>query len=213
MTSPPVTNSQQTSGPHVPGLVLQVNLPAGMDPAVAALLKPKIEQALGLLMLVEQPRVIERADHLAELLGGQIEPNTGLIEERLARLNTIKSILREGEWLTLEQLNALQPNPPAQKSMRASDWKRRGRVFSVNYGGREYFAKYQFDEAYQPLPIIRDILQAFGTVADTWKIASWFNFPNGWISKAGKPVAPKDALDQRDAVLRAASAHQGSYVA
>jgi hypothetical protein len=135
----------------------------------------------------------------------------------LARSKTIKSILNEGEWLTAEQLHALQANPPAQKSKPASNWKRRGRIFGVNYDGQEYFARYQFDEAYQPLPVIQDVLRVFGDVVDTWEIAAWFNFPNGWISKPGtsgqEPQAPKDALDQRDALLRAVTARKGSYVA
>lgn len=133
---------------------------------------------------------------------------------RHTRLKTIKVILEEGAWLTAEQLNAMQPNPPAQKSMPASGWKRRGRIFGVNYGGREYFAKYQFDEFYKPLPIIKDILLALGTVADNWAIAAWFHFPSGWLTcTAGEPLAPKDALNQRDALLRAAAAQQGNYVA
>lgn len=132
-------------------------------------------------------------------------------------MNTIETILEDGEWLTAEQLNAMQPDPPAQKFQPASDWKRHGRIYSVNQGGQEYFARYQFDGAYQLLPVIQDVLRAFGDDADTWQIAAWFAFPNGWISKpdtAGQePMAPQDALDRRDAVLNAAAKHHGSYVA
>jgi hypothetical protein len=196
---------------------MNVNLPEGMDMAVAESLKPRIEHALELFLLSAQPHVIEHADRLAELLSGEIEPNTGLVKERIARLDTIRKMLEEGEWLTAEQLNALQPNPPAQKSQPASDWKRRGRIFGVSYGGQDYFARYQFDDAYQPLSIIKDILRAFGEVADSWRIAAWFHFPNGWIAQPGtggqQPVAPKDALDQRDTVLNAVAKRHGSYVA
>ncbi len=198
------------------GLVLDVALPEGMDPAVASALKPQMERALELVLLSEQPRLLEEADRLASLLSGKPEPNLGLVKERIARLKTIRKMLEADEWLTADQLNALQPNPPAQKSHPASDWKRRGRIFGVSYGGQEYFARYQFDEAYQPLPIIKEILKAFGEIADTWKLAAWFHFPNGWLVRPGaptKPVAPKDALDWRDAVLSAAAKRRGSYVA
>ncbi|WP_324781134.1 plasmid mobilization protein [Thiobacillus sedimenti] len=208
--------NRETSGPHEHKLVLKVNLPAGMDPAVAESLKPRIEQTLELLTLAKQSAAIEHADRIARLLLGKIEPNTGLVEARLARLNTVREILEQGEWLTAEQLNALQPNPPTQRNQPASDWKHRGLIFAVNHGGQDYFARYQFDEAYQPLPIIREILREFGTVADTWEIAAWFQFPNGWISRpgtAGEPMAPKDALDQRDALLHAVSERHKNYVA
>lgn len=208
--------NREKSEPYERKLVLKVNVPAGMDPAAAESLKPKIEQALEFLTLAEEPAAIEHADRFAQLLIGKIEPNIGLVEARLARLRTVMAILEQGEWLTAEQLNALQPNPPAQKNQPASDWTRRNLIFGVTYDGQDYFARYQFDEAYQPLPIIGEILREFGTVADTWKIAAWFHFPNGWISRpgtAGEPKAPKDALDHCDALLHAVSERHTNYVA
>jgi hypothetical protein len=54
-------------------------------------------------------------------------------------------------------------------------------------------------------------------VADSWKLAAWFHFPNGWIVEPGPegptPVAPKDALDRLDDLLNALKKRQGSYVA
>ncbi len=215
MQSATIKQANPTQARHE--LVLGVAVPEGMDPAVVEALKPRLEHALELLLLSEQPRLLEEADRLAALLSGQIEPNLGLVKERLARLKTLRKMLEEGGWLTAEQLNALQPRPPAQKSHPASDWKRRGRIFGVNDGGQEYFARYQFDETYQPLPVIKEILKALGEVADSWKIAAWFHFPNGWLARPGtqgqQALAPKDALDQRNAVLAAAAKRQGSYTA
>lgn len=132
-------------------------------------------------------------------------------------MRTVRRVFAEGDWLTAEQIDALQAAPPANKAYPASDWKRRARIFSVNYGGKEYFARHQFDALYQPLPVIKDILKAFGGVAAPWVLAAWCHFPNGWIARPGHaggvPVAPRDALDQRKAVLNAAAQRQASYVA
>lgn len=197
-------------------ILMGLNLPRGMSPAVVESLHDGVERALHILLSVE-PAVLKDADHLAALLTTQIQPNVALIEERIQRMGTIKKILEEDDWLTAEQLNALQPAPPANKSHPASDWKRRDRIFSVSYGGKEYFARYQFDALYQPLPIIKDILKAFGEVADAWKIAAWFHFPNGWITESvqgeDRALAPKDALDRRGMVLSAAAKRHGRYVA
>jgi hypothetical protein len=198
-------------------IVLDVTIPKGTDPAILPSLRQGIEQAVSLLLSAGQTRMFAQADQLAELVSGLIEPDLGLIEERMQRLKTIREMLDKSEWLTAEMLNRLQPDPPANKSHPASDWKRRGRIFSVNIGGKEYFARYQFDALYQPLPIIREILKAFGPVADSWKIATWFHFPNGWIAEPGldgpRPLAPKDALDRHDDVLNALVRRQGSYAA
>jgi hypothetical protein len=209
--------TDQPSGTAPGTIVLGVNIPKDTDPAILSSLRQGIEQAVSLVMSSGRTAIFEQADQLAGLMTGLIEPDLGLIEERLRRLETIRKMFREGEWLTSEMLNRLQPEPPANKSHPASDWKRRRRIFSVSLGGKEYFARYQFDTLYQPLPIIRDILKAFGPVADSWKIATWFHFPNGWIAETGphgpRPIAPKDALDRQRDVLSALERSQGSYEA
>ena len=198
-------------------MVLPVSIPMDADPVAISSMVAAIEKAFVVLVAASQASVIERADRLAELATGLLEPNAELLEDRVHRMRTVQQVYAEGDWLTAEQLNALQSEPPANTSHPASDWKRRGRIFSVNYGGKEYFARYQFDALYQPLPIIKDILRAFGGVADPWTLAAWFHFPNGWIARRGASgmvaLAPKDALDHRDAVLNAAAQRHASYVA
>jgi len=198
-------------------LVLDLALPRGTDPAILPSVRHGIAQAVYLVLSTGQTAILDQADQLAGLVSGLIEPDLGLVEERLDRLQTIRTMFREEEWLTNEMLNQLQPEPPSNRSLPASDWKRRGRIFSVNFGGKEYFPRYEFDAVYQPLPVIRDILKAFGPVADSWKLAAWFHFPNGWIVESGPegptPVAPKDALDRLDDLLNALKKRQGSYVA
>ena len=197
--------------------VLDLALPQGTDPAILPSVRHGIAQAVYLVLSTGQTAILDQADQLAGLVTGLIEPDLGLVEERLDRLQTIRTMFREEEWLTNEMLNQLQPEPPSNRSLPASDWKRRGRIFSVNFGGKEYFPRYEFDAVYQPLPVIRDILKAFGPVADSWKLAAWFHFPNGWIVEPGPegptPVAPKDALGRLDDLLNALKKRQGSYVA
>jgi hypothetical protein len=157
------------------------------------------------------------ADDVARLVVSQIRPSKIMLEERVGQMATVQKVFAETDWLTAEEINQLQDKPPAKKSLPASDWKRRGRVFSVTYDGKEYYPRYQFDAKYQPLPVISDILKAYGECADTWSIATWFHFPNGWIAKEvgdeAVPVAPKDALDRSSDVIRAARNQQGTYIA
>jgi hypothetical protein len=207
----------QTPKFHTEALVLDVPVPEGTDPALLPSLRRGLARAVDLMVSSGEVTILEQADQLAKLLAGVIEPDLGLVEERLQRMQTIREIFKEEEWLTADMVNRLQPEPPSNRSLPASDWKRRGRIFSVTFGGKEYFPRYEFDAAYQPLPLMRDILAAFGTVADTWKIAAWFHYPNGRIVESGaegvKAIAPKDALDRRDDLLKAIEKRNGSYVA
>lgn len=208
---------RQSSKSANEALVLDVPLPEGTDPALLPSLRKGLARALDLMVNSGEVAILEQADRLAILLAGVIEPDLGLVGERLKRMQTIREIFKEGEWLTAEMLNRLQPEPPSNRSLPASDWKRRGRIFSVTFSGKEYFPRYEFDAAYQPLPLMKEIIAAFGTVADTWKIAAWFHYPNGRIVERGpegvKAIAPKDALDRRDDLVKALEKRTGSYVA
>jgi hypothetical protein len=195
-------------------LVLPVNLPGDLDPALLPSMVTAIEKAF---VVMAGAGVLERADRLAELAAGFVEPSLELVEERVHRMRTIHEVFAEGDWLTAEQLNALQASAPANKAHPAADWKRRARVFSVNYRGKEYFPRYEFDALYQPLPIIKDILVAFGETADPWTLAAWFHFPSPWLvrrdERGATNVAPKDSLDRGDEVVRAAAKRLSSYAA
>jgi hypothetical protein len=128
-----------------------------------------------------------------------------------------REIMAAGEWLTAEQINARQSAPPVDRKQPASDWQKSRRIFSVIFDDKEYFAGYQFDSMCQPLPIIRDLLTVFGDRYESWTIAAWFHFPNGWIAGTGdhdgEPVAPMDALDRPEDVTRAVQFMHGGYVA
>lgn len=153
----------------------------------------------------------------AEPLLGASEPEVGREEHDLRRMQSMLEILAEDAWLTAEMLNRLQADPPSDVALPAKDWKQSGRIFGVICGGKEYFPRYQFDSSFRPLPIIREVLDAFGPEADGWNIAAWFHFPNGRIVTSGpgeiKAVAPKDALDRRESVLQAIENRTGSYSA
>jgi hypothetical protein len=131
-------------------------------------------------------------------------------------MTTIKEIFEDGDWLTAEEINRLQQRGQKMRPLE-SGWKQDGRVFSVPYDGEDYYARYQFDSLYQPLPVIKDILNAYGEYTDPWSVAAWFHFPNGWLteeqSDGAVPVSPKDALDRCIEVINAARNRKGTYVA
>jgi hypothetical protein len=201
------------------GLVLNLRLPVGTDPAIVPSLKRGLEDLL-VALLTKTPfeeAVFKRADDLAAAVTGLSGPVASLIEERIRRQETMRAVFARGDWLTAPQINALQIVPPENKGQPASDWKHHGRIFSVSISGEEYFAGYQFDTMCQPLPVIEEILDALGPGVDPWKIAAWFHFQNGWIlgtgEREGQPVAPMDALDRRDSIVNAARHIDGTYIA
>lgn len=197
---------------------LTVPVPQEVNPALEKTLAEAAEKVLATLARSgTQERIIELAEVIAGAVVGTIQPDPYLVEERVERLRSIRKMMEEGEWLTAAEVNAAQENPPAQKSLPASDWKRRGRIFSVNYGGTDYYPRYAFDAMFRPLPVIAGILKEFEGEPDSWKIAAWFHFPNGYLSvetaDGRKFLAPRAALDQPEKVMHAARSRKGTYVA
>lgn len=101
---------------------------------------------------------------------------------------------------------------PLTQSELFRQWEAEKRIFSIEHNGVKSYAQYQFDGNGIPLPIIKEILQHLHR-EDPWAIAAWFQFPNSWISQGQSPESPRDALNRRDDVLRAAKRNAGSYVA
>lgn len=144
-------------------------------------------------------------------------PTSALLDENAQVLRTRELIMAETASISREQIDSRHKTQGADITAVTSDWKRQGRIFSVNHGGRELFPAYQFDGALQPRPIIKEILAQLGD-EDCWSVAAWFHFPNGWLSYrdtsgAVVTVAPEDALDRADDVVEAARKNRATYVA
>jgi hypothetical protein len=193
-------------------------VPRHLPLGIAESLKEGLERAVQILASSTAFRDLAgSADIVARLIVSQVRPGSIMFADRIGQMATVKQVFDEGDWLTAKEINMLQQKPPAKKSLPASDWKRRRRVFGVSYGGTDYYPRYQFDAVYKPLPVIKDVLKAYGECADSWSLAVWFHFPNGRIVKQiddeAMPVAPKDALDRSFDVINAARSQKGTYVA
>jgi len=199
-------------------LNLTVKVPRNFPSGIAQSLEESVTRAVQILVRSKALQEMFRsADDLARLIVTQTCLSGIMLEERIAQVAMVRKVFEVGDWLTADDINNLQQMPLSKKSLPTSDWKRRRRIFSVPYNGKDYYPRYQFDAMYQPLPVIRDILKAYGECKDPWSLAIWFQFPNGWIAKqlrdAIVPVAPKDALDRAADVIKAARNHRGTYVA
>lgn len=114
-----------------------------------------------------------------------------------------------GEWssFTSKDLADVAGHGSKNKSMTASRWKTKGRVFSIKHGGVEYFPAFQFEEGH-PIESVAEVLALLGEKKSGWQLAFWFTSPNGWL--AGK--RPVEVLKDRDAVISAAS-HEAENIA
>jgi hypothetical protein len=85
------------------------------------------------------------------------------------------------------------------KSMTASRWKAKGKVFSLKQGGVEYFPAFQFADG-QPAETVGKVLDVLSEKKSGWQLAFWFTSPNGWLD--GK--RPVDVIHDAKSVVLAA---------
>jgi hypothetical protein len=115
--------------------------------------------------------------------------------ESQCRGNSIRKILQLTRWYSsrelIEKLSLRTDFPYAL----LDGWLCDGRVFMVDWNNVQLFAAFQFDEALQPLPVIKEVMELLNS-EDNWASAGWFLFPNGWLSSESSNtcVAPVDML-------------------
>ena len=112
------------------------------------------------------------------------------IDREIARKN---AELRAKYLRTTELYTAEGIQGPSAK------WKREGRVFAVQRDGEDLFPAFQFADG-QPLPIIKEILDALPEDMSPWETAFWFESGNGWLG--GK--IPQECLKNESEVIYAA---------
>jgi hypothetical protein len=152
---------------------------------------------------VEQAGWYERlVETLEEAPGGRIsEPAILLQARRLAEAR--RQLLAEHGALRSHEVAELAGSEAANASSRASDWRRRGRIFAVEHQGQTLFPAFQFGPDGRPRPVIAQVLEVLAEHLDPWQIALWFTSSQECLG-GSRPVDRLD--DDPSAVLSAARA-------
>jgi len=115
----------------------------------------------------------------------------------------IAAIFSGTEWLTAEQLGRSRAPDARNPHAAANRWRNDGKLFAISKGGTQYFARYAFDEAYDPLPVIAEVIEVMPGLS-AYRLASWFESTNSYLG--GR--RPRDCLrDDPTAVVAAAREH------
>lgn len=148
----------------------------------------------------------ERTEPSTEDLADQLMPDApipsplkvlGARREAEARLD----LLREFGAYSAEELGELRSKAENRHAL-ASRWRSKGKVFSVDYRGRQLFPGFQFDPSAAPLPVVADVLAALPREEmSEWEVALWWVAANEWLG-GERPV---DLLGDDPAALPSAA--------
>ena len=93
------------------------------------------------------------------------------------------AVLRDGHWLTAEQICALARFDEGAGSTQLAKWLDGGELFAVNHQGVDYFPAYGFDQqsSFRPLTSMAKVIETLGQSKDGWGLGYWFASSNSFL--------------------------------
>jgi hypothetical protein len=193
-------------------LDLNVSL-AGLDEYEARSVKRLLTQHLRALVATARHENIE--ERVTQLLRAVAPPDPlADVELKIAEatVDLRREFLERVPVLTSAQLHDRAGFPGSNPSQTGLRWRKQGKLFSFNHGGRELYPAFQLGPDGRPLPIVTEVLEILARDPDRseWDNALWFAGESGWLDGKtpmellqSEPELVKQAAEQE--VLRDAS--------
>jgi hypothetical protein len=138
-------------------------------------------------------RAVAPPDPLADVELKVAEATVDLRREFLERVPVLTSA-------QLHERAGFPGNNPSQTGLR---WRKQGKLFSINHGGRELYPAFQLGPDGRPLPIVAELLEILARDPDRteWDNVLWFAGESGWLD--GK--TPLELLQSEPALVKQAA--------
>lgn len=117
-----------------------------------------------------------------------------------------KAVLDSADWLTSAKVSERAGYTGKNVSAAPNKWKKAGKAFCIQVGGKDLYPSYIFDVDSKPYPVVKTILANLGPNKSPWAIAAWFASKNGWLGGE----APMDMLTKDQSLVIEAAAMEGN---
>ena len=178
----------------------------GLDAFEATTLKRLLTEKLRSLLAAARE---QNADQRITQLVQAIAPEDPLAEVELRVAENTVALRREFiesvPVLTSADVHKNAGFPGSNPSQTVLRWRRSGKIFGINHGGRDLYPAFQFGPDGRPLPIVAEVLEILKRDADRsdWDNALWFFGDTGWLDGKSPieclqtdPEAVKSAAEQ-----------------
>jgi hypothetical protein len=120
-----------------------------------------------------------------------------------ATVDLRREFLERVPMLTSAQLHERAGFPGSNPSQTGLRWRKQGKLFSINHGGRELYPAFQLGPDGRPLPIVTELLAILARDPDRteWDNALWFAGESGWLD--GK--TPMELLQSEPQLVKRAA--------
>jgi hypothetical protein len=114
-----------------------------------------------------------------------------------------REFLEQVPVLTSAQVHQRAGFPGGNPSQTVHRWRKQGKIFAANHGGRDWYPAFQFGDDGRPLPIIEELLARLRRDPERtdWDNALWFAGDSGWLD--GK--SPIEVLQSEPELVKRAA--------
>ncbi|HVZ44347.1 MAG TPA: hypothetical protein VHA82_11100 [Ramlibacter sp.] len=143
-----------------------------------------VELAPVVLRLARERKTEIRTELLHQFLGGAVAPTPVDIEEARLRAEAVRRVLAGAKWVPAADLAAIA-NVTVQAVM---GWKGRGRIFSIQFEGKDWYPLYAIDDTNRPIRELAEVIRLLMHEAgwSSMGLAVWFESTSAFL-KGGRP--------------------------
>jgi len=161
-----------------------------------------VQRLAQIALLKRAPMLQEQEQKLVELLLADIPMREVDTRRALMKAAALQRVYENTEWLTADKIGVLGGHGEANPSAAAHRWKTKKQIFAINRKGKDYFAAYQFDENYRPLPAVARVIEELEGFSPT-RLTTWFDSSSSFLG--GK--RPRELLATKAELVVASAAH------
>ena len=88
-----------------------------------------------------------------------------------------EQFMRNFECWTSKEVAAQATSTAKNRASVTSRWLLKKRIFAIKFGGKRLFPKFEFRSG-EPIPVVADVIEEFGTASSGWDLAYFFVTPN-----------------------------------
>ena len=90
--------------------------------------------------------------------------------------------LEHHETYSSSDIARINGSTATNKAALASGWRTKGKIFAMDYKGKQRYPVFQFDNEGKPRKVMADVIKLFDEENKGWQLALWFTNPNAVLN-------------------------------
>ncbi len=112
----------------------------------------------------------------------QLPLSPAVIEQVKMNAAARTQFLEHYETYSSSDINQINGSTATNKAALASGWRSKGKIFAIDYRGKQLYPAFQFDNQGKPRKVMAKVIKLFDEENKGWQLALWFTNPNAVLN-------------------------------